>query len=141
MLQRKTPLKRTAIKKRRKVDKRTPGEREYFSWLAEQPCAVSKASSIYCERSHIRRLKYGAGTGKKPSDWFAIPIMQILHQRLHQMGDKTWENQYGPQESFLWQTWLSYGLDKIPQEIRMLYYEQVGETVIKEEREARERTG
>ena len=33
---RKTPLKRTAMKKRRKVDRRTPEEKLYYAWLTDE---------------------------------------------------------------------------------------------------------
>lgn len=112
---RKTPLKRTAMKKRRKKDRRPPAEKIYFVWLLDQPCAVT--GLMYGERSHVRRLAYGAGTSKKPPDWFCIPLHPPLHKELHR-GDKTWEAQYGPQEKYLLQTWQRYGLDKIPEEVQ-----------------------
>jgi hypothetical protein len=111
MLQRKTGLKRSGFKRKAKKDKRTYDEKDYFSWLLTQPCIITGRSEI--ERSHIRRGAYGAGMGKKPSDYFCIPLYWDIHKELHR-GDKTWESKYGFQEVYLLKVWQNYGIDRIP---------------------------
>lgn len=106
---RRTPLKRTAMKKRRKKDKRTPEEKAYYAWLADQPTVDTGGPCE--ERHHLRLLSLGAGAGLKTSDWFALPVTMKFHGFCHQR----------PRESshtlapYVRQLWQRYGLDKVPQ--------------------------
>jgi len=43
---------------------------------------------------------------KRPSDWFVIPLIPMLHngdKGIHTIGVKTWESMYGSQVSMLWE--------------------------------------
>lgn len=110
-------MKRSPIKRKPPKDKRSPEEKTYFEWLRGQPCAVT--GRFESERSHIRRLKYGAGTSRKPPDWFCIPMHPDLHRQLHK-GDRTWELRFGRQETYLLKVWEAYGLERIPEDIRRM---------------------
>lgn len=112
------PLKRTTIKRKAKKDRRTDAEKDYYAWLATQPCVVTGKP---CEqRHHARSLKLGCGMGLKVKDWFAMPLTENVHHQFHVLGVRTWELRYGKQETHIKRLWEVYGVDKIPEEVRRL---------------------
>lgn len=117
MLIRKTPLKtRKPMKRRRKADTRSPAEKDYYTWLLDQPCV---AHGTTCEeRHHVRRHQFGACGAKKPPDWFAIPLGEKTHKLRHDKGRLAWEAVYGPETGFILPLWERYGLEKVPVEMQ-----------------------
>lgn len=111
-------LRKKYIKRKPKPDNRTPEEKAYYEWLKEQRCL--DAPWYPCEeRHHIRSLKLGAGMGLKPSDFFALPISQKMHREIHNKGESAWTKKLKPFEECILFMWQKYGLDRIPEEIKL----------------------
>lgn len=49
---------------------------DYLDWIRGQPCLICRQPSVPC---HVRRLYWGAGTGKKPHDYVAIQLCPKCH--------------------------------------------------------------
>ena len=114
MLKRKTPLKRSAIKPKRKVDKRSADEKAYYAWLTTQPCVYTGRPAE--QRHHLRLQALGAGASLRVSDWFAVPVTAASHELAHNT----------PRASswallpHVWTLWNLYGLDRVPENVRAL---------------------
>lgn len=117
MLNRSTPLKRTALKRKPKRDRRPDEEKLYYAWLLSQPCIDAPWKDCE-ERHHIRSQRFGAGTGLKPKDWFAIPITHESHHEIHTKGTSGFEAEFGHFEHLIWGLWKAYGIGNVPREIR-----------------------
>ncbi len=101
------------MKKRRTKDKRTPGEKDYYDWLKDQPALDGGE----CEhRHHLRKQRYGAGTSKKSMDYFAVPLSAEKHAWAHDNIDEGFA-ELNPWVPILWER---YGLDRIPAEVQAL---------------------
>lgn len=70
-------------------------DEEFLEWVKWQPCVVTKkknhedlikedANPVVA--AHVRRVKHGAGTSKKPP-YSAIPLTNALHQLQHNRGE------------------------------------------------------
>jgi hypothetical protein len=59
----------------------------HCSWLRGFACAACD-SDVCIEVSHIRIGTDGA-TGRKPSDFYALPLCKSCHQTLHQKGERS----------------------------------------------------
>jgi len=57
----------------------------FLAWIRTQPSAVS-GKTVNIEASHVRRVKFGAGTGIKPP-FCAIPLTHGEHALTHQNGE------------------------------------------------------
>lgn len=54
---------------------------QYLEWMRKQPCSACLADMIVepGEPHHIRRAKWGAGTGTKPHDYVTISLCRKHH--------------------------------------------------------------
>jgi hypothetical protein len=63
----------------------------YLDWIDKQPCIVSGQKATH---HHIRDWWTDGGTGKKPSDIYAIPLSSYNHtdgpDAIHQIGHHSW---------------------------------------------------
>lgn len=80
---------------RAKSKRKDPGQCEpHLKFVRKLPCCVNV---ITCDRSihahHVRSGAY-AGTGRKPSDFRAVPLCRSHHAELHNRGNRTFEAKY-----------------------------------------------
>lgn len=104
-------MKRSYMKRRPKKDKREPAEKLYMAWLRE--------TYPNAEIHHARGLRFGCGMGMKAPDWFGFPLTQEMHDEYHRVGVETWESRHGSQQMHILSVWEKYGLDRIPEGIRL----------------------
>lgn len=53
---------------------------KYLDWLRGQPCVTCGRSG---EPHHIRRIKWGAGVGKKSHDYCCVSLCRQCHTFIH----------------------------------------------------------
>jgi len=51
---------------------------DYLKWIRNRPCCFPFCG-MPAEPHHFRRSYYGAGAGKKPSDYVTIPLCRTHH--------------------------------------------------------------
>lgn len=74
-------------------------ERAYKVWIQSQRSCISGHFSVYingegrCIAAHCRRIKWGAGTGIKPTFCY-VPLTHKEHELQHQKG----ESYFNPSE-------------------------------------------
>lgn len=66
-------------------------DRKYLDSLRGEPCLLCGA--VPSDPAHIR-YGSGAGTGRKPSDWFTVPLCNAHHREQHQVGEVTFWHKY-----------------------------------------------
>lgn len=59
----------------------------HCNWLRGFACCACD-SDVCIEVSHIR-IGTDGGMGRKPSDYYSLPLCKICHQSLHQKGERT----------------------------------------------------
>lgn len=73
-------------------------EARYLAWLKEQPCVVTGQRPVDVHHLIGHGLR---ATGRKTTDWLAIPLALHLHrdsaEAIHVIGCKEWERRYGSQ--------------------------------------------
>ena len=50
--------------------------KDYLAYIRKQPCAICGSPA---EPHHVRRERWGAGTGKKPHDYVTVPLCRYHH--------------------------------------------------------------
>tara|TARA_R110000744_G_scaffold107013_8_gene203455 strand:+ start:4054 stop:4374 length:321 start_codon:yes stop_codon:yes gene_type:complete len=65
-------------------------DRKFLDWLRDQPCIVTGANGSDHETVDPAHLRWntGGGTGLKPSDCFANPLLHSEHIKQGDMGEK-----------------------------------------------------
>lgn len=72
---------------------KTARDEVYLGFIRSLPCCVTgRTDSVV---AHHVRLDGDGGTGLKPSDYYTVPISQDLHQRLHDMGERSFWGSMG----------------------------------------------
>lgn len=65
---------------------RTKRDKAYLAWIRKQPCGYK---GNFCqgevEAHHVRRQRWGAGAGKKPHDYVAVPRCHYHHTPNHEL--------------------------------------------------------
>lgn len=66
----------------------------HLAFIRGLPCLVCQ-NNIETEACHIRMAdprigKPNSGLGKKPPDWFTIPLCSRHHRDQHSMGERLW---------------------------------------------------
>lgn len=72
---------------------------KYQKWIREQPCAI-----CYTDQNVVAHHQVGTkqrGTGYKESDYRTIPLCNLCHGALHQIGHLSWEQNHGVTQSEL----------------------------------------
>lgn len=75
----------------------------YLAFVREQPCLATRITQGVV--AHHVRQRTGGGVALKPSDYFTVPLCEIVHARLHQEGEAAfWKrSKVCP---FNWMTWI-----------------------------------
>jgi len=96
MLSRKTPLKRSAFKKR--APKAKPkANKEYMGRVAQLPCAVCRRLGFLTYGVEVHHLRAGQGS-KRASDLDTMPLCPEHHRGatgVHGLGTKGFPKHYG----------------------------------------------
>ena len=72
----------------------------YLTWVKQQPSCISGLPAD--DPHHIKGHGFG-GTVKAP-DWATIPLTRVEHTMLHDVGLRTWEDQFGSQLEYVART-------------------------------------
>ena len=69
---------------------------DYTDWIRAQPCIVTSEVGEHIDPHHIKGYSYvtGSGGSKKGMDYACVPLRHDLHQELHTMGWRSFENKY-----------------------------------------------
>ncbi len=65
-----------------------PRSRVYLDYIRSMPCLITKSEHEIVAH-HVHIFKDG-GMGIKPSDFRTVPLTPLEHQRLHQMGERSY---------------------------------------------------
>ena len=65
----------------------------HLKWIRGLICAVPYCENNQIEAAHIR-IGTDGGMGVKPSDSFTIPLCRTHHQRSHDIGETSFENEH-----------------------------------------------
>ena len=68
-------------------------DKGYLAWLHLLPCCVPDCGSP-CTDAHHTRLGTDGAMGRKPSDSAAVPLCHEHHRRLHDQGEKTFQQDH-----------------------------------------------
>ncbi|MBO6755696.1 MAG: hypothetical protein JJ902_05185 [Roseibium sp.] len=72
-------------------------DKPYTAWLHELPCVVTGYIGEEIQQAHIRFADAAAdkdltGGGRKPDDFWSLPLHWMEHARQHSMGERAyWE--------------------------------------------------
>ena len=58
----------------------------YLIYIRQQPCIICQHSET---DAHHVRIQSNAGTGTKPSDFYAVPLCRLHHLESHHYGRNT----------------------------------------------------
>lgn len=58
----------------------------HLAWIRTLPCACGCGAVMDIEAAHVRFQSDGA-MGKKPSDFFTVPLAEYCHRSQHSMGE------------------------------------------------------
>lgn len=67
-------------------------DRAYRKWLLQFKC-VSGSGAPAAEAHHVKSRTDG-GMGRKPSDWWCVPLSAEAHRELHSAGEKTFQQKH-----------------------------------------------
>jgi hypothetical protein len=73
---------------------KTPRSAMYLAFVRSQLCAVTQTDHGVVAH-HVRMPPHGGGVGLKPSDYRTVPLNQMRHLELHQVGEKTFWKRAG----------------------------------------------
>lgn len=73
----------------------------YLDFIRLRPCHVT-GQEVDVVAHHVRCLG-GGGMGMKPTDYFCVPLVNSEHDRLHNMGEKSYwaSHDIVPEEAIL----------------------------------------
>ena len=64
----------------------------YLDYIRKQSCIICQQSET---DAHHVRIKNNAGTGIKPSDFYAVPLCRLHHLESHHYGRNTFFERHG----------------------------------------------
>lgn len=66
----------------------------HLNFIRSHHCCVPGCDQMPIQAAHVRRGS-DAGTGRKPSDYFAVSLCWLHHAIQHSIGEETFERQFG----------------------------------------------
>jgi hypothetical protein len=74
--------------------KKTPRSAAYLQYVRGHHCLVT-GTDYGVVAHHLRTHHHGGGVALKPSDYRTVPLNQMRHMELHQIGEKSFWKKYG----------------------------------------------
>jgi len=65
---------------------------KYKQYIRSLPCIIC---DYPCSEPHHVRNANNSGTGKKPSDFWCVPLCKLHHAEFHHYGKKTFYDRHG----------------------------------------------